>query len=216
MIEKGGVNFSEVYGTFNDKFAKLIPGTEKSKEFWASGVSLIMHPKSPLVPIIHLNTRFICTEGKAWFGGGIDLTPSVKFDEDTQFFHDGVKQVCEQFSDDYYPKFKQEADDYFYVKHRKESRGIGGIFYDYLGNDYWDGDFAFNREVGKSFIKLYPQLVRKHMYENYDNEHKKMQNYRRMLYVEFNLLYDRGTIFGLETGGNIDAILASLPPAVGW
>jgi coproporphyrinogen III oxidase len=215
VFEKVGVNVSTVWGKFSDRFAKEIPGCDEDTSFWASGVSLVAHMKSPLVPAVHMNTRMIVTS-KAWFGGGADLTPVFPIDEDTKHFHGTLKAACDKFSPDYYPRFKKECDDYFYIAHRKEPRGVGGIFYDYLNTGDWEQDFGFTQEVGKAFIESYVPLVAKHMHEKWDQDQKMQQLVKRGRYVEFNLVYDRGTRFGLMTDGNPEAILMSMPPEVIW
>ena len=215
VFEKVGVNISTVHGKFSDEFAKQIPGTEKNPQFWASGISLVAHTKNPLIPAVHINTRMIVTE-KLWFGGGMDLTPYFENDNDTRAFHHELKQACDQFDKTYYPRFKQECDKYFYLPHRNEPRGIGGIFYDYLDNSDWQKDFSFTQSVGKAFLSVYPRIVRANYNKSWSESHKRTQLLKRGRYVEFNLLYDRGTKFGLMTGGNIDAILMSLPPEVCW
>jgi len=215
VFEKVGVNISCVHGTFSEQFAASIPGAKDSDgQFWAAGISLVAHMQSPLVPAVHMNTRMIVTS-KAWFGGGADLTPMYPKDSDTQDFHAALKACCDRHDEAYYPKFKKWADDYFFLPHRNEARGVGGIFYDYLEND-WEKDFAFTQDVGTTFNDIYPALVRRHMNEKWTPEQREHQLVRRGRYVEFNLLYDRGTTFGLKTGGNTEAILMSLPPEVKW
>ena len=215
VFEKVGVNISTVWGKFDEKFAKEIPGTEKDPSFWASGISVVAHMKSPLVPTIHMNTRMIVTS-KLWFGGGADLTPTFEFPEDTREFHNSLKAACDKYAPSCYGEFKRKCDEYFYLHHRKEPRGVGGIFYDYLDSGSWDRDFEFTKSVGETFLNIYPQLVRKNMTKDWTDDQKEAQKKKRGRYVEFNLLYDRGTKFGLMTGGNIDAILMSLPPEVKW
>lgn len=215
VFEKVGVNVSTVYGEFSNDFAKAIPGAESNPQFWASGISLVAHMHSPLVPAVHMNTRHIVTE-KSWFGGGSDLTPFYPDDSDTNAFHGALKQACDQHNEDYYPQFKAMCDRYFYLPHRNEARGVGGIFYDNLNTNNWDNDFAFTQDVGKAFLDIYPKIVRAHMQKEWTTEQRKHQLQRRGRYVEFNLIHDRGTLFGLKTGGNVDAILMSLPPVVEW
>ncbi|MFI4983897.1 MAG: oxygen-dependent coproporphyrinogen oxidase [Rickettsiales bacterium] len=215
VFEKVGVNVSTVWGEFDPKFSKDIPGTESNRNFWASGISLVAHPTNPFVPTVHMNTRMIITE-KSWFGGGADLTPTIEFEDDTHEFHAAMKSACDKHNPTYYPKYKEECDKYFYIAHRNEPRGVGGIFYDYLNTGNWDNDFAFNQDVGSAFLNIYPQLVRKHYKTPYTINDKERQLFKRGRYVEFNLIYDRGTKFGLMTGGNTEAILMSMPPEVRW
>lgn len=218
VFEKVGVNISTVYGEFSETMRKEIPGAAESPQFWASGISLVAHMCSPLVPAVHMNTRMIVlgNGAKLWFGGGGDLTPMFPVEKDTADFHAAFKQCCDQFDPDYYPKFKKWCDEYFFLKHRNEPRGIGGIFYDYVNTGDWENDFAFTQAVGKTFADIYPTLVRRHMHESWTPEQREHQLKKRGRYVEFNLLYDRGTRFGLMTGGNTEAILMSLPPEVRW
>jgi len=215
VFEKVGVNFSAVWGEFSEKFKGEIPGTENDARFFATGVSVVAHMCSPLVPAVHMNTRSITTAGKQWFGGGADLTPMYLNEEDTKEFHTAFKATCDKYDAEYYPKFKQQADDYFFLPHRNEPRGVGGIFYDYLSDDF-ENDFAFSKDVGLTFANIYPRIVRKHMYEKWTEEQREFQLEKRGRYVEFNLLHDRGTKFGLMTGGNTEAILMSMPPIVTW
>lgn len=216
VFEKVGVNISKVYGTFSEQFAKEIPGAQESNgEFWASGISLVAHMHSPLVPAVHMNTRMIVTS-KSWFGGGSDLNPMYEVPEDTAAFHASFKSACDKHDPAYYPKFKEWCDEYFFIKHRNQARGVGGIFYDYVDTGDWEEDFTFTQDVGKAFLDIYPKLVRKHMQESWTAEQREWQLQKRGLYAEFNLVYDRGTRFGLMTGGNTEAILMSMPPEAKW
>ena len=214
IFDKVGVNFSKVYGKFPKHFQKQIPGAEKNPNFWASGISVVMHMKNPLIPAMHFNTRYICTS-LDWFGGGMDVTPSKKDENEKKEFHKILKKMCNRHNKKYYPKYKKWCDEYFYLPHRKEARGIGGIFFDYKKNDF-EKDFKFVREVGTTFELIFKKIIKKKLKKKWTLKDKEMQYIKRGRYTEFNLLYDRGTKFGLQTGGNVEGILMSLPPIAKW
>ncbi len=215
VFEKVGVNISTVHGTFTPEFAKNIPGADEDPSFFATGISLVAHMNSPRVPAVHMNTRFIVTT-KDWFGGGADLNAPLPIAEDTADFHKAFEDCCDRHDPAYYAKFKKWCDEYFYIQHRNRARGEGGIFYDQLNSGDWAKDFAFTQDVGRTFNEIYPALVRRHMNEEWTAEERETQLEYRGYYAEFNLVYDRGTTFGLKTGGNVEAILMSLPPEAKW
>ena len=220
VFEKAGIHFSEVHGEFSEEFRKQIPGAEDDPNFWACGVSLIAHTRNPHAPSAHMNTRMVVTT-KDWFGGGGDLNPMMdryrtEDHEDTVAFHAAMEAACDASPSGDYPKFKTWADEYFWLPHRNEPRGVGGIFYDRLNTGDWEADFAFTQAVGQQFLAAFPALVAKRKDQPWDEEEREEQMFRRGRYAEFNLLYDRGTTFGLKTGGNVRSILSSLPPIATW
>ena len=214
VFEKVGINFSKVYGKFPKKFQKNIPGAKKDPRFWASGISVVMHMKNPLIPAMHFNTRYICTTHQ-WFGGGMDVTPSKKDNIEKKNFHRDLKTMCNRHNKNYYKKYKKWCDEYFYLPHRNEPRGIGGIFFDYK-KDNFEKDFKFVRDIGITFQALFNQIIKRKLKKKWTLKDKESQYIKRGRYSEFNLLYDRGTKFGLQTGGNVEGILMSLPPIAKW
>ena len=220
IFEKVGVNISTVHGKFSREFWQQIPGAEENGLFWASGISVVSHMCNPYVPAAHMNTRMLVTgkgdKKKIWFGGGGDLTPTFSDMESSNIFHSDLKNICDKYDKSYYPKFKGWCDDYFYLPHREEPRGVGGIFFDYLCNEDWDKDFSFVQDIGSIFLSSYQSIVKNRLSQKLNAKDREFQLIKRGRYVEFNLLYDRGTIFGLKTGGNTEAVLMSLPPKVSW
>jgi coproporphyrinogen III oxidase len=214
IFEKVGVNFSEVYGKFSNEIKKNIPGANKDPKFWASGISVVMHMKNPHIPAIHFNTRFIYTT-HGWFGGGMDVTPCIKDLKEKNFLQNELKKMCNRHNKNYYKKYKKWCDEYFYLPHRKETRGIGGIFFDYK-KDNWEQDFKFVRDLGITFKMIFHLIINKKHKKKWTAQEKELQYIKRGRYTEFNLLYDRGTKFGLQTGGNTEGILMSLPPIAKW
>jgi coproporphyrinogen III oxidase len=214
VFDKVVVNYSKVYGQFPKKFQKNILGAKNDPKFWASGISVVMHMKNPLIPAMHFNTRYICTT-QDWFGGGMDVTPSKKDESEKKNFHKALKKMCDRHNKNYYSKYKKWCDEYFYLPHRKEPRGIGGIFFDYKKNNF-EKNFHFVRDVGITFQTIFQDIIKKKMKKKWTFKDKEMQYVKRGRYTEFNLLYDRGTKFGLQTGGNVKGILMSLPPLAKW
>jgi len=215
IFEKVGVNISTVYGKFSENFRSNIPGAEDDGKFWASGISVVSHPKNPFVPAAHMNTRLIVTS-KTWFGGGGDITPMKPSKVMSREFHNDLKNSCNRHNENYYDEFKKWADEYFLIKHRNETRGDGGIFFDYINTGNWEKDFSFIRDIGETFLSSYSSIIKKTKNSPWNQKDREDQLIKRGRYAEFNLIYDRGTLFGLKTGGNIDAILMSLPPEVKW
>ena len=220
VFEKIGVNISTVHGKFSREFRQQIPGAEEDGLFWASGISVVSHMCNPYVPAAHMNTRMLVTgkgdKKKIWFGGGGDLTPTFNNLESSNIFHKDLKSICDKYDKSYYPKFKSWCDDYFYLPHREEPRGVGGVFFDYLCNEEWEKDFSFIQDIGSIFLSSYLSIIKNRLSRKFNEKDRELLLIKRGRYVEFNLLYDRGTIFGLKTGGNTEAVLMSLPPKVSW
>ena len=214
VFDSVGINFSEVSGKFHKKFRSQVLGATKNPNYWASGISIVAHMKNPKIPTMHFNTRFVVTS-KNWFGGGMDATPCIKDSSEKELFHKKIKLMCNRHNKNYYQKYKKWCDNYFYLPHRKETRGIGGIFFDYK-KDNWEKDFAFVRDVGLAFKTIFKSIIQKKYKKKWSLKEKELQYIKRGRYAEFNLLYDRGTKFGLQTGGNVEGILMSLPPITKW
>ncbi len=215
VFEKVGVNISTVSGEFSEDYREQVKGTSKSPKYWASGISLVAHMSSPKVPAFHFNTRFLVTED-FWFGGGTDMTPTIYDKSDELFFHKSLKKACDRNNEDYYQEFKKNCDEYFYLPHRKEPRGVGGIFFDHLNTGDWQKDFNFVKDVGLETLKIISKIVSDKKDLSWNNEDKEKQLIKRGRYVEFNLIWDRGTLFGLKTGGSTEAIMMSMPPEAKW
>ena len=220
LFEKAAVHTSAAVAKFSPEMAATMPGADKDPSYVSASISLIVHPRSPRVPTVHMNTRFLST-AESWFGGGADLTPMLDEQrseeaDDAKLFHAAMKAACDPFDPEWHPKYKAWCDEYFYLPHRKETRGVGGIFYDRHNTGDFEKDFAFTRDVGSAFLDVYPRIVRARMQEAWTEEERAQQLETRGLYVEFNLLYDKGTMFGLQTGGNTETILSSMPPLVSW
>ena len=220
VFEKVGVNISTVYGKFSREFRQQIPGAEENGLFWASGISVVSHMCNPYVPAAHMNTRMLVTgkgdKKKIWFGGGGDLTPTFDDVDSSNIFHKDLKSICDKYDKSYYPRFKGWCDDYFYLPHREEPRGVGGVFFDYLCNEDWEKDFSFIQDIGSIFLSSYLSIIKNRLSRKFNEKDRELQLIKRGRYVEFILLYDRGTIFGLKTGGNTEAVLMSMPPKVSW
>ena len=219
IFEQGGVNFSEVSGILPAEMSHKLIGIHEKRPFYATGLSIVIHPQSPLIPTIHANYRYIEVDEFSWFGGGTDLTPYYIYEEDCKFFHSGLKSICDKYSPEFYSDFKKNCDEYFYLPHRKECRGIGGIFFDYIGKNnqkILSSTFDLVKDFSEGFLGSYLPIIEKREKLAWTESQKKFQLIRRGRYVEFNLLYDRGTLFGLKTGGRIESILMSLPPVVNW
>jgi coproporphyrinogen III oxidase len=220
LFEKAGIHTSSANGSLTPELAGTLPGDGQQLGYLSTSISLIIHPRSPRVPTVHMNTRFLATS-QGWFGGGADLTPMLRGQRsplaaDAVEFHEAMREACEAHDPDYYPKFRSWADEYFFLPHRGQARGVGGIFFDHLNSGNFDRDFAFTRDVGSALLEVYPKIVRRRMAEPWNEEEKSQQLACRSLYAEFNLLYDRGTMFGLRTGGNVETILSSMPPMASW